>query len=268
MSRKIYGEVMKFRCSLLSLFMVCFASVSLAQHQHHGGEGVPADALFKLGTVHFPISCSTSAQAPFERGVAMLHSFWYEEAHKEFESVTQTDPLCAMGWWGVAMTEWRPFWDGMPEDRRRAGMGEIDKAMKLPVKTDRERRYIAALNGYLYSDPAQNAAAVSIYAREMGALSAAYPDDVEAQAFYGLGLAAAASLDQNDPASRPILTIQASRITSSIRAITRSLRAKDCRRLRSMRPLRLLRPMRCICRDIFLRGSVCGRRTLQRIWIR
>lgn len=190
---------MKFRHSLLSLCIACHTSVSFAQHQHHGSEGISSEALGKLGTVHFPISCSASVQAPFERGIAMMHSFWYEEARKQFASVTQTDSSCAMGWWGLAMTEWRPFWDGIPEDRRKTGMVEIDKAMALSVKTDRERRYIAALSGYLHSDPAQNVAAVSAYARGMGALSAAYPDDVEAQAFYGLALSAAAALDQNDP---------------------------------------------------------------------
>ncbi len=28
--------------------------------------------------------------------VAMLHSFWYEEAEKAFEQVTTIDPQCAM----------------------------------------------------------------------------------------------------------------------------------------------------------------------------
>jgi len=129
----------------------------------------------------------------------MLHSFWYEEARKQFASVAQSDPSCAMAQWGLAMTEWRPFWDGMPEDRRKAGIAEIDKAAALHAKTDRERRYLDALSGYLHSDPAQNAAAISTYAQAMGDLHTAYPGDVEAQAFYGLGLSAAAALDTKDP---------------------------------------------------------------------
>ncbi len=125
----------------------------------------------------------------------MLHSFWYEEAKKQFASVAQADPSCAMAQWGLAMTEWRPYWDGMPEARRQAGIVEIDKATALGVKTDRERSYIAALAGYLHSDPAANANAVGAYARAMSRLSKAHPEDVEAQAFYGLGLSAAAVLD-------------------------------------------------------------------------
>src|SRR5580698_7203945 len=143
---------MTFRSLLLSSCIVgitCFSGAQ-QQHHHHGGEGVPPEAFAKLGTVHFPISCSASVQAPFERGVAMLHSFWYEEARKQFASVAHDDPSCAMAQWGLAMTEWRPFWDGMPEERRKAGIAEIDKATGLKAKTDRERRYIDALSGYLH----------------------------------------------------------------------------------------------------------------------
>jgi hypothetical protein len=201
---------MTFRSLLVSLCIVITASVSVAQqHHHHSAEGVPAESLAKLGTVHFHISCSPSVQTQFERGVAMLHSFWYEEARKQFTAVTLSDPTCAMAQWGLAMTEWRPFWDGMPEDRRKAGIAEIDKAAALRPATDRERRYVSALSAYLHGDPAQNAAAVSKYADAMGELHVAYPDDLEAQAFYGLGLSAAASLDQTDPiaADRKALAI-------------------------------------------------------------
>ncbi|HEX3435261.1 MAG TPA: hypothetical protein VHT24_00725, partial [Pseudacidobacterium sp.] len=191
---------MKFRFFLLSVILASVASVSSAQqHHHHGSEGVPPEALAKLGTVHFQISCAVSSQAPFERGVAMLHSFWYEEARKQFVSVAQSDPSCAIAQWGLAMTEWRPFWDGMPADRRKLGTAEIDKATSLTSKTARERHYIDALSAYMHSNPAQNAAAVSAYAAAMGTLHQRYPTDVEALAFYGLGLSAAASLDPNDP---------------------------------------------------------------------
>src|SRR6266550_1843578 len=44
----------------------------------------------KLGTVSFPTSCSASVQKPFERGVALLHSFWYDGADKQFKQVART----------------------------------------------------------------------------------------------------------------------------------------------------------------------------------
>lgn len=198
------------RIVLLHVFLIWINTPAIAQQHHHSGdEGVSSEALLKLGTVHFPVSCSGAVQAPFERGVAMLHSFWYEEARKQFAFVAHSDSSCAMAQWGLAMTEWRPFWDGIPEGRRKSGIEEIDAAAALHPKTEREHLYIAALTGYLYSDSSQNATAVSLYAKAMGELLAAYPNDVEAQAFYGLALSAAAVVDPDDPiaADRKALTV-------------------------------------------------------------
>ena len=160
-------------------------------HEHHGGDsGRPDGQVEKFGTIRMPISCAPAVQRPFERGVALLHSFWYEEAEKQFKAVAEADPSCAMAEWGLAMTEWRPFWDGMPDDRRQAGVAAIDKATALQPKTDREQRYIAALSGYMHADGAKPDKALAAYDDAMAALTKADPQDVEAQAFYGLGLAA------------------------------------------------------------------------------
>jgi tetratricopeptide (TPR) repeat protein len=190
---------MKTFCSAISILVVLGSSTFLhAQHHHHGAEdGDAHSAIEKFGTVNMPISCAAAAQVPFERGVALLHSFWYEEAEKQFQAVASANPRCAMAHWGLAMTEWRPFWDGMPDDRRQAGIVEIDKATALKAPTDRERRYIAALTGYLHADPSKNEEALRDYDNAMGALHAVYPDDVEASAFYGLALAA--SIGTQDP---------------------------------------------------------------------
>jgi hypothetical protein len=72
----------------------------------------------------------------------------------------------------------------------KAGIVEIDKATALHPRTDREQRYVAALSSYLHAHPSQNERAAHAYADAMGALHTAYPDDVEAQAFHGLALAA------------------------------------------------------------------------------
>ena len=57
----------------------------------------------KLGKVTFPTSCDPSVQPQFERGVAMLHSYWFIQARKTFEAVLQQDPNCAMAYWGIAV---------------------------------------------------------------------------------------------------------------------------------------------------------------------
>jgi hypothetical protein len=57
----------------------------------------------KLGRVVFPTSCDPNVQAEFDRGVAMLHSYWFLIARRKFEGILQQDPTCAMAHWGVAM---------------------------------------------------------------------------------------------------------------------------------------------------------------------
>ena len=59
----------------------------------------PGD-LRTAGTVDFPVSCAPAARAEFIRGVALLHSFFYEEARRIFTDVAaEGSNLChgAMG---------------------------------------------------------------------------------------------------------------------------------------------------------------------------
>src|SRR6058998_2789952 len=63
----------------------------------------PALAQDKLGKVTFLTSCDAKVQAQFERGVAMLHSYWFTEARKVFESVAQQDSSCAIAYWGLTV---------------------------------------------------------------------------------------------------------------------------------------------------------------------
>ncbi|HTE91642.1 MAG TPA: hypothetical protein VK639_22020, partial [Terriglobales bacterium] len=117
---------------------------ALADEGHHHEE-MTAE---QLGTVHFPVSCAASVQKPFERGIALLHSFWYEEATKQFEQVAKDDPQCAMAHWGVAISLWHQLWDNPDKATIKRGLAEIKKAKSLHPKTDRERDYIAAIEAF------------------------------------------------------------------------------------------------------------------------
>src|SRR6266478_3432548 len=111
----------------------------------------PGD-LRAAGTVDFPVSCTPAARPEFVRGVALLHSFFYEEARRIFTDVAAKDPTCAMAQWGIAMTWWHPIWTPPTSDEMRAGEAAADKAMALKAGSDRERRFITALNAY-YNTP-------------------------------------------------------------------------------------------------------------------
>jgi tetratricopeptide (TPR) repeat protein len=144
-----------------------------------------------LGTVAFPVSCSPAVQADFNRGVALLHDFWYEEAKPQFERILKRDPDCAMAHWGVAMSGFHQIWDRPDEAAVAAGWRELRAAQAKPPKTARERDYIAALANFFHPGKADYQARIDRYAAAMGALYAHYPQDVDAGAFYALALLAA-----------------------------------------------------------------------------
>src|SRR5579864_3124404 len=146
----------------------------------------------QLGTVHFPVSCSASVQKPFERGVALLHSFWYEEAEKEFLQIAKDDPRCAMAHWGVAMSLWHQLWNEPDAKVISRGRDEVTTAVKLANKsTPREKAYISAIGAfYGDSEKLNNAARAKAYSDAMKKVYETYPDDHEAAAFYALSLLA------------------------------------------------------------------------------
>jgi tetratricopeptide (TPR) repeat protein len=144
----------------------------------------------RLGTVSFPVSCAVATQKLFNRGVALLHDFWYEEAQAQFYAIAKSDPACAMAHWGVAMSVFHQIWNRPSADDMKLGWTEIEKAQSLKVGTDRERGYIAALAGFYHPGPEDFPARVQAYSAAMGKLYAGYPD-VDTGAFYALSLLSA-----------------------------------------------------------------------------
>jgi tetratricopeptide (TPR) repeat protein len=155
----------------------------------------PADALSeKLGVVSFPVSCLPSTQAPFNRGVALLHDFWYSEAKRQFEALAKADPSCGMAHWGVAMSEFHQIWGRPDEAIMKSAWAEMQKAQTPPAKTERERAYIAALSDFFRPSKEDFQARIDAYSAAMGKLYEKYPD-VDSGAFYALSLLAAEPLD-------------------------------------------------------------------------
>src|SRR3989449_9522140 len=147
----------------------------------------------KLGTVTFPVPCTPAASKQFARAVALLHSFWYEEAVKAFTEVTVTDPSCAMGFWGVAMSMYYPLWYPPSEATLKAGLAVLDRAKAVGAKTQRERDYLAAINAFYRDwDKSDHRTRTVAYEKAMERLYARYPDDNEAAIFYALALNATA----------------------------------------------------------------------------
>jgi tetratricopeptide (TPR) repeat protein len=153
------------------------------QHEHHH------DGSEKLGQVNFPVSCSQKAQQQFNRADALLHSFWYEEAEKAFTQVTTIDPSCAMGYWGIAMSNYHPLWAPPEPAELKRGQVAVEKARATGAKSDRERDYIAAIEiFYKDADRLAHRPRAEAYEKAMEHVYRRNPQDREAAIFYSLSL--------------------------------------------------------------------------------
>ena len=148
----------------------------------------------KLGKVTFPTSCDPAVQAEFDRGVAMLHSYWFLIARRKFEEILKQDPTCAMAYWGVAMDRLGNTLAITPtRAEAQAGWEAIEKAQAAGPKTQRERDWIDALAVYFRDhDKIAVDARMAAYSAAMERVAQTYPDDYEAQAYYALTLQASA----------------------------------------------------------------------------
>ena len=176
------------RIAFLLVLSLLIPSGSVADDDAHHHEELTAE---QLGTVHFPTSCVLSEQKSFERGVALLHSFWYEEAQKQFEQITADDPHCAMAHWGVAMSYWHQLWNQPDGKTIKKGQAEVRKAKSLHSSEDRERGYIAAAEAFYGGSKKRNFHDRSVaYSKAMAVQYQRHPEDLEAAAFYALSLLA------------------------------------------------------------------------------
>ncbi len=162
------------------------AADAAAQASSPAPGGTPAE---RLGIVHFATSCKPEVQAPFDRAVALLHSFWYGAAAKQFAAVAAADPGCAMAHWGVAMSLWYPLWDPPSAAALAQGAEAVQKAKAIGGRTERERDYITAIGTfYADADTRDHRTRALAYERAMAELSRKYSDDREAAIFYALAL--------------------------------------------------------------------------------
>jgi hypothetical protein len=185
----------------LLLASACFTIGSVAgasspsraeQQTEHAGHQTAA-TVENFGEVNFPISCSATAQQQFNRAVAILHSFFYEEAQKAFKALADNEPGCAMAYWGEAMSDWYQLWYPPTEAALKTGSAAVAKAREVGGKTDRERVYIEAAGAFYDGwDKSDHRTRSLAYARAMERIYIQYPNDHEAAIFYALALDATA----------------------------------------------------------------------------
>jgi hypothetical protein len=162
-----------------------FVPLTLCQEEHHH-----ALTDEEVGSVHFSNSCRPELAENFNRAVALLHSFQYEQARQAFAEIAAKDSQCAIAQWGIAMSHYHGMWDN---GDLTAGAAALEKAKLVAAgnarTTARETSYIQALAEIYRADDKGIAAHAQAFEQKMGALQAAYPDDDEAAIFHALTLA-------------------------------------------------------------------------------
>lgn len=172
---------------IIAISAVLFTSSALV----HGDDPKPG-AASQLGKVNFANSCSPKVQQKLQRGVAMLHSFWWPAGEAAFQEIAAEDPSCAVAAWGFAsILMYNPFVGGTPAKDVERAQAAIAKGRQMGAKTQREKDYLEAVAAY-FDDFANRNERQRVVARAEAyeKLAAKYPKDDEAQIFYAIYLIA------------------------------------------------------------------------------
>ncbi len=156
------------------------ARASAQEHDHTK----PSD----VGSVAFPVSCNAEAQMRMNRGVAMLHSFWFTEAAKTFEGVLQADPGCGIAYWGIALAQFgNPMGGGTGPALQTAGWAAAQKGLQTGARSARDSAYLnAAVALFKDADKVDNRTRMRAYEAAMADAVQKFPTDTEAQIFHGI----------------------------------------------------------------------------------
>ena len=150
---------------------------------------------FDLGSFRRATSTSSAeAQSWFDRGLAWCYAFNHEEAIGCFERAITADEGFALAYWGLAYAvgpNYNKQWDAFDDLDLRASLRRAydatERGLELaPGASQVERDLIAALTArYAKPEPDDDLSAwTRAYARAMGDVYGAHPDDLDVAALY------------------------------------------------------------------------------------
>jgi len=176
---------------LFLAFFLTTTTIALAQSTEETSE--------QLGRVSFANSCAPTVQVTFERAVALLHSFWWQEGERTFREVLERDPNCAIAAWGIAtILIGNPFASGPSPVQAQQAIDKIEHGLTISSKTERERLFIEAVAQYYENfTERSHAARIKSLSNAFESLARRFPEDDEAQIFSALYLRAT-----QDPADK------------------------------------------------------------------
>lgn len=146
-----------------------------------------------LGAITFALSEGTpEARAHFTRGLLALHSFWYDEAIREFQAAIDADPTMNMAYWGAAMSRCKLLWGDDDLTAARELLARMPDPDRLPP---REQAWVLAAVELIRDGDVRTSR--KRFATAMESLHAQYPDD-ESATFLAAALLAAMRPDDPD----------------------------------------------------------------------
>ncbi len=140
-----------------------------------------------LGDHSHPISTqSARTQTYFNQGLRLVYGFNHAEAIRSFEAALESDPDCAMCYWGVAFASGPNINAAMDEAGGETGFEAVTQALaRSQGASPSERAYIDALaQRYGAAAMEDRAQRDSAYAAAMKKVAQAYPSDADAQVLY------------------------------------------------------------------------------------
>jgi len=161
---------------LFSALIALLASTTFAQPASYWG-------------MEFPTSESGPAQQHFLEGVTAMHLHMFEDAEEHFLAAQQSAPDFAMAYWAQALNNHRTIWSIHRLDDARAvlnRLGPTPEARAAKAPTQREKHYLAAVEALFGEGDFMDRQ--EAYSAVMADLSANYPEDIEAKAWYALSL--------------------------------------------------------------------------------
>lgn len=214
---KVIREVI-LGCLAALLFGSLFISINAVSYTSPAEENSSAEEV--LGEIDFSenldsgcqIEAEKNVERHFNKAIALLHSFEYDESRRTFVSVLALAPNCAMAHWGLAMSYLQPLWAPPTQD------GFYDASNALITAKDilkdknntKARKFVTALAHYFDGKlPAANPlplapsschglaigrtphqSKLKAYSQAMASMYLEYPNDVDTALFYALSLIA------------------------------------------------------------------------------
>jgi hypothetical protein len=126
----------------------------------------------------------------FDQGITLIYGFNHEEAARSFQRAAELDATSPMPLWGIALAVGPNYNSNVDVEREKLAFETIQKAQQLATAGPQvEKDYVAALATRYSGDANPDYKQLSQnYAAAMKALSAKYPDDLDAATMYAESL--------------------------------------------------------------------------------